>query len=472
MRAPHPQQVARAVDGRVAAADDRRDGLDVQWLPGGQPGEKIDAGVTALQLLTGHREGAVLPCADAHEDGVVAVGLEGFQVKVLAETKPGAHLDAQVEDALDLPVEHLLGQPVLRDPVAQHAAQLGHGLEDGDAVAQPPQEIGTGEAGRTAADHGDAFARVRRHPDGQPFAGGHFEVGGKAFELIDRDRLVRDAAAAVELAGVRADAAAGEQQRVALADGVHRAGIVARADLMDVERDVDLGRAGLAAGRQAVPGLVEVQQPLGGRADLEQALGAGPGAGPAAHAFLLVDDGVAVRPHGDGVERAGPHAVAVADAADPADAFAAEERGLGLAGGDPEIEELVFRPVAAGARVEGFRRFDRTDLHPHDRGRILGGFQAADDARVGFGLAADDRRRGRRAAGKPAPAAVGAGEAGLHLGDAGVLVNVKDAGGDAEHDAADRAQCRHEKNAFQHKDSLFLNPFRRRGRARSAAQET
>ena len=49
----------------------------------------------------------------------------------------------------------LLGQTELGDAVLQHASGLVQHLEDGDVVAPAGQVRGTGQTGRTAADHCD-----------------------------------------------------------------------------------------------------------------------------------------------------------------------------------------------------------------------------------------------------------------------------------------------------------------------------
>ena len=56
----------------------------------------------------------------------------------MAEFDVRVMLDTQIEDSLDFPFQDLLGQPVFGDAVADHPAQLGHHIEDGDRVAQTP----------------------------------------------------------------------------------------------------------------------------------------------------------------------------------------------------------------------------------------------------------------------------------------------------------------------------------------------
>jgi hypothetical protein len=157
---------------------------------------------TPFSIFTFDAQGVVLPGADAHENGIVALISQGLDGEVFAQTGVVVHVDAEVENAFDLPVQHLVRQPVFRDAVTGDAAQFGHGFVNGRMVAQAAQEIGTADAGRSAADDGNAFAGIRRAGDGAARAAVHFVVGHEALELVDGHRLVLDAAAAVVLAGM------------------------------------------------------------------------------------------------------------------------------------------------------------------------------------------------------------------------------------------------------------------------------
>ena len=98
--------------------------------------------------------------------------------------------------------------------------------------------------------------------------GVHFKISGKAFQLVDGDGIVFDGAPAIHFAGMRADPAAGQQQRIAFPDGVDGTGIVALTDLSDVFGNIDFRGACLAAGGQTIITLVEMQNALGGGPDL------------------------------------------------------------------------------------------------------------------------------------------------------------------------------------------------------------
>ena len=68
-------------------------------------------------------------------------------------------LHAQVPDALVLGLEDLdLGQAVLRDAVAEHAARRRVALEDGHLVAGDGEVVGGRHARRAGADDRDALA--------------------------------------------------------------------------------------------------------------------------------------------------------------------------------------------------------------------------------------------------------------------------------------------------------------------------
>ena len=83
-----------------------------------------------------------------------------FQGEILAEFDVRCDLDAQIENAVDFPLQDLLGQTVFGDAVADHAAQLGHHIEDGDLRGPGAAGNRRAQPRRTAADNGDFFAGV------------------------------------------------------------------------------------------------------------------------------------------------------------------------------------------------------------------------------------------------------------------------------------------------------------------------
>ena len=162
------------VDGHVAAAHDDDPVAYRHVLAVTDVGQELHApqhvgvlGVLELDLAAHLR-------AHAQEDGVVAVGLErldGHGTRDAGPSRPrhpaperdaGLDLDPQRRDGADLLVEHRVGQPVGGDAVAQHAARLGPGLEDGHGVALLAQVEGRGQPGRTRPDDGHPAAGVGR----------------------------------------------------------------------------------------------------------------------------------------------------------------------------------------------------------------------------------------------------------------------------------------------------------------------
>ena len=118
-------------------------------------------------------------------------------------------------------------------------------------VALHGETMRTGEARGPRADDGNALARGRGAVEEVPLPR-HDAVGGVALEPPDLHRLalgrLPHAGALAEFLG-RADARAHAAEDVLLEDRLPgRLGLPGR-DLADEERDVDLGRAGLDAGR-------------------------------------------------------------------------------------------------------------------------------------------------------------------------------------------------------------------------------
>ena len=114
-------------------------------------------------------------------------------------------------------------------------------LKDGHLVAHHGQVVGTGKAGRAAADHGDALTGVVHYMRLMVVEVTVFN--GKALEGEDVHGVVDHAAAAVHLAGMLAHQAADERQRVVLADDLNGIGIAARLDKRNVPGNVDVRRA-------------------------------------------------------------------------------------------------------------------------------------------------------------------------------------------------------------------------------------
>src|SRR5206468_1683125 len=138
-----------------------------------------------------------------------------------------------------------LGEPIGRDPVAQHAALLGIGLVHVAVVAPQLEVVGRSHAGWTRADDRHATPGVRLLGPWDRGRGVHLEhaVRAVAVRVADGDGGVDLLASAVRLARRRADAPedGGEGER-ALEDA-GRLFPVAQRVLLEVAGDVDPGRA-------------------------------------------------------------------------------------------------------------------------------------------------------------------------------------------------------------------------------------
>ena len=184
---------------------------------------------------------------------------------------------AEVPDGLVLGLEHLdLGQAVLRDAVAEHAAGRRVALDDRDGVALDGQVVGSRHAGRAGADDGDALARGGLALEGQRRLGAsgglRLEdlVAGVAVAVADGDGLLDLVAAAVLLAGRRADAAEHRREGDGALEDARRLDEVALGVGLQEARDVDVAGALVLAGRQAVGVVVAEDELEVGLADLAQ----------------------------------------------------------------------------------------------------------------------------------------------------------------------------------------------------------
>jgi hypothetical protein len=124
---------------------------------------------------------------DRQHDGVDALlGPDGGQV---LDGRVAVQVDAGGEDPVDLAVQHLDGQSVARDAVAQHAARQRLGLAHRDLVPELAQVVGGGQPARPRADDDDVPAGVRRGLRQRP-APLQREVAEEALDSVDPDGLV------------------------------------------------------------------------------------------------------------------------------------------------------------------------------------------------------------------------------------------------------------------------------------------
>ncbi len=251
----------RDVHGGVPAADDD-DGALQGRLVEILLTEEVDAVDYPFRLeLAGHLHGVAGPRARGDEDRVVAPAhlLEGH---IAADCHGCPYLGARPADEVDLPVEHLVREPILRNAVAHHSAGLFHRLVEDGAIAMPAQEPGRGEAGRPGSDY----------PHGPPVVGHAVDrsvvhsgsVGHEALDSVYAHGAVDVSAAADDLALPDAHPSAYRRQGVGLPYEVHGPAELAHGSEGDVSLGIDAGGASRPARGDAV-GVVIGQEQLQSR---------------------------------------------------------------------------------------------------------------------------------------------------------------------------------------------------------------
>ena len=159
--------------------------------------------------------------------------------------------DPEVEDPLDLGVQHVARQPVARDAKAHHASGHRPGFTDRHRVPAARQLIGGGQARRAGADDQHALAArlgVERELPATPYR----LVAEEALDAVDADGLVELASIAGGLAGVVADASHDRRQRVVADELAPRGLVVTGLRVVEPLLDVLARRTGVVARRQAV----------------------------------------------------------------------------------------------------------------------------------------------------------------------------------------------------------------------------
>jgi len=245
---PQPPRDRGDVHRRVAAADH-------QHLPGGrlqapvveglQEGDTTDD-VGRVAARHGQRRAALR--ADADEDGVELL-LQLLHGHVDADLGVHAGLDAHVEDALDLPVEHIARRPVAGDAVAHHATQLLVRIEDRHGMPHAAQLVGRAETGRTAADAGHLLACIRARV-AQLEAVLQRIVPGILLDCVDADMVLDLVAVATVFAGRRTHPAHDSRHRVGVGQAIEGVFLPVHPlrRLLDAARDVQPA-ADILAGR-------------------------------------------------------------------------------------------------------------------------------------------------------------------------------------------------------------------------------
>ena len=115
-------------------------------------------GVEDVRGLARRDVGALADVGTDREEGRVEAALLHRLLDV-GHLAVQLELDAHVEDALDLGVEHVARQPVLGDPETHHPAGHRPRFADRHLVAEAPQVVGGGEARGAGADDQHPLAR-------------------------------------------------------------------------------------------------------------------------------------------------------------------------------------------------------------------------------------------------------------------------------------------------------------------------
>ena len=215
---------ADAVHRGEAAAHDHDPGADVARVGQAERGraQVLQAVDDAVGVLVRDAQLVGVVAADGDDDAVEPLVLEVVEREVPAQLHVAAHLAAEARDRLVLGLEDLdLGQAVLRDAVAEHAAGGGVALEDRHVVAGQQQVVGGAHAGRAGADDRRAPAgrglllERQRRVDVLVEHRPQDLVARVAVAVADGDRLVHLVPAAVLLArgGAHAAEHAGERDR-------------------------------------------------------------------------------------------------------------------------------------------------------------------------------------------------------------------------------------------------------------------
>ncbi len=146
-------------------------------------------------------------CAGAYEKGIIAVA-DIADRYVFPDGRMILYLDPHLFYDGDLPCEHILRQPVCRDPKIEHASQPVVGLKDRDAVSCLSQLYGACEPCRPSSyDRHFFIPCLRNFRDGY-FPLSCFVIGDEPFQGAYCDRLVDlPAPQAIVLAGMAAYAA-------------------------------------------------------------------------------------------------------------------------------------------------------------------------------------------------------------------------------------------------------------------------
>ena len=255
---------AHAVHGGIAAADhDDLARVRRRVAVGGDFIQELDA--LLRQLLALAAETGSFPAADRDDDRV-KLALQLVERKVFAEFSAEFELDAHLRKVRELAVERRLRQTVFGNAVTQHAAGLRLGFENRRFDPLETQIVRGGKSARPRADDRDLLPGELRKLFHVLIV---IKVGRKALEIVDRDRLAVDIAAAVLFAETRADAADRHRQRNPLLDDLQTVQEFTLAAGADILFDIRMGRTGHRTRRLAVTGVLGEQKRQSGFAHIQ-----------------------------------------------------------------------------------------------------------------------------------------------------------------------------------------------------------
>ena len=125
----------------VAAADDADAlALEVRHAALADVAEQLHRGVYADCVFAGNANLLVVMRTDGDVNRVVLI-LNLSERNIAADGNAGVHLNAGGQDEVDIRIQLVLRQTIIRNAVAQHAAELGTLVIDYDLMTHQRQEI-------------------------------------------------------------------------------------------------------------------------------------------------------------------------------------------------------------------------------------------------------------------------------------------------------------------------------------------
>jgi hypothetical protein len=244
------QRRAGSVDGHVSSADNRDVVAHGYRLPQIQIPQKDCTRCHAFQILSGDAELAFRMRPHAGEHGViVAAQVIQRRAVLAADGCIQFDLDAERLDAGDLAVQYVAGQAIIGDAHSEHATGDWQCLENSHAIALECQIVSRRQSCRPGAN--DRHRLVSVYLNSRQWSRLAFQVGDKALQGADGNGLVVLSPVAGILAGVVTHASNNARERYGPPDEGQGLSELALANESHIALDVDMGRAGIFAGRPA-----------------------------------------------------------------------------------------------------------------------------------------------------------------------------------------------------------------------------